>query len=115
MTSTTLNPAPAFPAFRTTSTVGLLSLDVRFKVNQVRIDSRSWMESGEDLTTRPPRHLKGSLNAFHTSYGLIHHPWLNPDQRLKGNLPEQANADRNNRLDVSPNWRVGEKLVWLEG
>ncbi|GBO12811.1 hypothetical protein AVEN_231768-1 [Araneus ventricosus] len=39
------------------------------------------------------------------SNGLIHHPWLNPDQRLKGNLHEQANADRNDRLDVSPNWR----------
>ncbi|GBL86617.1 hypothetical protein AVEN_115470-1 [Araneus ventricosus] len=48
-------------------------------------------------------------------HGLIHHPWLNPDQRLKGNLHEQANADRNVRLDVSPNWRVCEKLVWLEG
>ncbi|GBN88583.1 hypothetical protein AVEN_80092-1 [Araneus ventricosus] len=47
--------------------------------------------------------------------GLIHYPWLNPDQRLKGNLHEQANADRNDRVDVSPNWRVGEKLVWLEG
>ncbi|GBO37195.1 hypothetical protein AVEN_3288-1 [Araneus ventricosus] len=47
--------------------------------------------------------------------GLIHHPWLNPDQRLNGNLHEQANADRNDRLDVSSNWRVGEKLVWREG
>ncbi|GBL89011.1 hypothetical protein AVEN_255167-1 [Araneus ventricosus] len=50
-----------------------------------------------------------------TYNGLIHHAWLNPDQRLKGNLHEQANADRNDRLDVSPNWRVGKKLVWLEG
>ncbi|GBN36197.1 hypothetical protein AVEN_181187-1 [Araneus ventricosus] len=48
-------------------------------------------------------------------HGLIHHPWLNPDQRLKGNLHEQANDDRNDRLNVSLNWRVGEKLVWLEG
>ncbi|GBO14575.1 hypothetical protein AVEN_80035-1 [Araneus ventricosus] len=40
-------------------------------------------------------------------YGLIHHPWLNHDQRLKGNLHEQANADRSDQLDVYPNWRVG--------
>ncbi|GBN14052.1 hypothetical protein AVEN_274703-1, partial [Araneus ventricosus] len=47
--------------------------------------------------------------------GLIHHPWLNHDQQLKGNLQEQANADRNDRLDIHPKGRVGEKLVWIEG
>ncbi|GBN48954.1 hypothetical protein AVEN_236152-1 [Araneus ventricosus] len=46
--------------------------------------------------------------------GLTHHPWLNHDQRLKRSLLEQANADRNDHLDVYPNWRVGEKHVWLE-
>ncbi|GBO09493.1 hypothetical protein AVEN_51909-1 [Araneus ventricosus] len=53
--------------------------------------------------------------SFKNPYGLIRHPWLNHDQRLNGNLHEPANADRNDRLDVYPNWRVGEKLVWLEG
>ncbi|GBM66503.1 hypothetical protein AVEN_23769-1 [Araneus ventricosus] len=51
-------------------------------------------------------------------YGLIHHPWLNPDQRLKGNLHEQANADRNDRLDVSPNWRetrLARRLMVTQG
>ncbi|GBM35949.1 hypothetical protein AVEN_71929-1 [Araneus ventricosus] len=55
------------------------------------------------------------LVSRHEINGLIHHPWLNHDQRLKGNLHEQANADRNYQLDVYPNWRVGEKLVLLEG
>ncbi|GBM52289.1 hypothetical protein AVEN_51722-1 [Araneus ventricosus] len=50
---------------------------------------------------------------YHTN-GLIHHPWLNHDQQLKGNSHEQANADRNDRLDIHPNGRVGEKLVWIE-
>ncbi|GBM64204.1 hypothetical protein AVEN_159588-1 [Araneus ventricosus] len=54
-------------------------------------------------------------NSDSDTYGLIHHPWLNHDQRLKGNLHEQANADRNDELDVYLNWRVGEKLVLLEG
>ncbi|GBM11203.1 hypothetical protein AVEN_133930-1 [Araneus ventricosus] len=45
-----------------------------------------------------------------STYGLIHHPGLNHDQRLKGNLHEQANAGRNDRLVVYPNCRVGEKL-----
>ncbi|GBL80155.1 hypothetical protein AVEN_29140-1 [Araneus ventricosus] len=62
-----------------------------------------------------PKNLSQCPKAYYYNYGLIHHPWLNPDQRLKGNLHEQANADRNDRLDVSPNWRAGEKLVWLEG
>ncbi|GBO23113.1 hypothetical protein AVEN_213194-1 [Araneus ventricosus] len=51
---------------------------------------------------------------YHTN-GLIHHPWLNHDQQLKGNSHEQANADRNDRLDIHPNGRVGEKLVWIGG
>ncbi|GBL86999.1 hypothetical protein AVEN_273895-1 [Araneus ventricosus] len=44
------------------------------------------------------------LSYGHGTNGLIHHPWLNYDQRLKGNLHEQANADRNDRQD-DPNWR----------
>ncbi|GBN36967.1 hypothetical protein AVEN_216704-1 [Araneus ventricosus] len=67
------------------------------------IEKQLWRNKQNDLTITKATH------------DLIHHPWLNPDQRLKGNLHEQANADRNDRLDVSPNWRVGEKLVWLEG
>ncbi|GBM86698.1 hypothetical protein AVEN_222222-1 [Araneus ventricosus] len=73
--------------------------------------SRQPEEPALESVENPPAMLQG----IKQSYGLIHHPWLNPDQQLKGNLHEQANADRNDRPDVSPNWRVGEKLVWLEG
>ncbi|GBL66409.1 hypothetical protein AVEN_243915-1 [Araneus ventricosus] len=48
------------------------------------------------------------LSHGHDTNGLIHHPWLNHDQRLKGNLHKQANAERNDRLDVYPklaSWR----------
>ncbi|GBN39182.1 hypothetical protein AVEN_15522-1 [Araneus ventricosus] len=68
-----------------------------------------------DLKSTPRIHSKFIGISLLKYHGLIHHPWLNPDQRLKRNVHEHANADRNDRLDVSPNWRVGEKLVWLEG
>ncbi|GBM53300.1 hypothetical protein AVEN_259292-1 [Araneus ventricosus] len=47
------------------------------------------------------------LTYIKNANGLIHHPWLNHDQQLKGNSHEQANADRNDQLYVYPNWRVG--------
>ncbi|GBN61783.1 hypothetical protein AVEN_85525-1 [Araneus ventricosus] len=40
------------------------------------------------------------VNIIRHTYGLIHHRWLNHDQRLKVNLHKQAIADRNDRLDV---------------